>query len=500
MAFVGVTASGEKIAYRDGKRYLYLCSVIVTAVPLVAIGLYFLTGGALVTTLIPLLFVFGFIPLADAWLGEDFNNPPPEVVAAMDADPWYRNIAFMTVPLYWAGYVATIAFVGTQTLPWWSWVALAIGVGTGNGGCIALGHELGHKADRTSQIFALLANAVVGYGHFRVEHNRGHHTWVATPEDPASSRFGELIYRFAGRELPGAFVRGWRNEAERLIRKGRSVWSIENEILQGYALTLAVAAALIARLRLESRALHPRPSFHRLVRADPGELRRALRAPAPEARRRALRAVRAAPFVEHQPHCLEPAHLPPAAALGPSRQSDAALPVATRLQGSAAPAERLSGHVRPRRDPAAVVPGDGSEGARLGGRGQDEDQRRFASRAKIAATLSRPETVETTRAAASGCRPGRMRHARREIRRTGGARKFAPGPSFPHSRRTRKSVFAPSPAADAEPSASRSGSASVQSSSPFLTRYRPVGINDLRNWTDWAGHFDADRRGDQSRR
>ncbi|HKN30350.1 MAG TPA: hypothetical protein VJY34_21710 [Roseiarcus sp.] len=44
MAFIGVTASGEKIVYRDGKRYLYLCSVIVAAVPLVAIGLYFLTG------------------------------------------------------------------------------------------------------------------------------------------------------------------------------------------------------------------------------------------------------------------------------------------------------------------------------------------------------------------------------------------------------------------------------------------------------------------------
>ncbi len=246
MAFIGVTADGATIAYRDGKRYLYLCSVIVTAVPLVSFGLYFLTGGALVTTLIPFLFVFGFVPLADAWLGEDFNNPPPEVVAAMDADPYYRRIAFATVPLYWAGYVATVAFVGTHNLPWWSWVALAIGVGTGSGGCIALGHELGHKADRTCQIFALLSNAVVGYGHFRVEHNRGHHTWVATPEDPASARFGELIYRFAGRELPGAFVRGWRNEAERLARKGRRVWSIDNEILQGYALTAVVAAALVA--------------------------------------------------------------------------------------------------------------------------------------------------------------------------------------------------------------------------------------------------------------
>ncbi len=245
MTFVGVTAGGDKIAYRDGKRYLYLGSVLVTAVPLVAVALYFATGGALWTTLVPFLFVFGVIPLVDAWLGEDFNNPPPEVVAAMDADPYYRRIAFAAVPLYWAGFVATVAFVGTQPLPWWSWMALAIGVGTGSGGCLALGHELGHKADRASEILALLSNAVVGYGHFRVEHNRGHHTWVATPEDPASARYGESVYRFARRELPGALLRGWRNEARRLERRGKSAWSFGNEILQGYALTFAVAAVLV---------------------------------------------------------------------------------------------------------------------------------------------------------------------------------------------------------------------------------------------------------------
>ena len=246
MAFVGVSASGERIAYRDGKRYLYLCSVFFTLVPVAAIGLFTWTGGALWTTLIPFLFVFVFIPAVDALWGEDFNNPPPEVVAAMDADPWYRRIAFATVPLYWISFVATVAFVGTHNLPWWSWILLAIGGGTEAGGALALGHELGHKADRAHRILALLSNAVVGYGHFRIEHNRGHHVWVATPEDPASARYGESVYRFALRELPGAFSRGWRNEAERLTRRGERVWSPGNEILQGYALSLAAAAVLVA--------------------------------------------------------------------------------------------------------------------------------------------------------------------------------------------------------------------------------------------------------------
>jgi len=229
MIFTGITASGETIAYRDGKRYLWMLSFIPPLVPILSYGLYLVTGSSL-TTLIPFFYIFGLIPLLDAMVGEDWHNPPAEVVAAMEADPYYLVLARAAVPLLWLSFTATVAFVGTQELSWWSYAFLVLGVGTINGGALLVGHELGHKADRANKIFATLANNVVGYAHFRIEHNRGHHSWVATPEDPASARFGESIYGFARRELPGAFVRGWRNEAERLTRRGKSVWSIENEI------------------------------------------------------------------------------------------------------------------------------------------------------------------------------------------------------------------------------------------------------------------------------
>ena len=248
MTYTAINARGETISYRDAKRHLFFFSMFTPLVPILSIGIYFLSGGALIATLIPLVFVFGLIPIADAWLGEDLDNPPVEVLGAMEADSYYRRLAIATVPLYWASFVATTIFVGTQSLPWWSIVALIFGVGTVNGGCIALGHELGHKQNRIDQIFGMLANNVVGYAHFRVEHNRGHHTWVATPEDPASSRYGESIYRFAQRELPGAFVRGWRNEAERLRKRGHRAWSPRNEILQGFALALVVACVLTGAL------------------------------------------------------------------------------------------------------------------------------------------------------------------------------------------------------------------------------------------------------------
>jgi len=49
-------------------------------------------------------------------------------------------------------------------------------------------HELGHKKEHLERWFARIALAPCGYGHFFIEHNRGHHVRVATPDDPASSR------------------------------------------------------------------------------------------------------------------------------------------------------------------------------------------------------------------------------------------------------------------------------------------------------------------------
>ena len=244
MIFTGTTAAGETITYRDGKRHLWMLSFVPPLVPLLSYWLYLKTQNPVVT-LIPFVFIFGLIPLLDVLIGEDMHNPPAEVVAAMEADPYYLRLARFSVVFPWVNYVALIAFCGTQDLPWWSYVALLLGVGTIDGGALLVGHELGHKPDRLNSFFGLLANNAVGYAHFRIEHNRGHHTWVATPEDPASARFGESIYVFASRELPGALKRGWRNEAERLTKRGERVWSFNNEILQGFALTLVVAAALI---------------------------------------------------------------------------------------------------------------------------------------------------------------------------------------------------------------------------------------------------------------
>jgi alkane 1-monooxygenase len=109
-----------------------------------------------------------------------------------------------------------------------------------------LSHELGHKGTMLARKVALFNTALGGYGHFSIEHNRGHHRHVSTPEDPASARMGESIYRFVLREMPGAFRRAWRLEAQRLQRSGRRAWHPDNEILQAGAVTALLYGGLTA--------------------------------------------------------------------------------------------------------------------------------------------------------------------------------------------------------------------------------------------------------------
>ncbi len=130
---------------------------------------------------------------------------------------------------------------------------------------------LGHKAMQLEQWLARLVLAVPAYGHFTVEHGRGHHRWVATPQDHASARMGESIYRFALRELPGGIRRAWARETERLAGKGRSAWSVHNTMLQSYAVTLVFQGALVlawGTVMLPFLAMHNLVAWWQLTSAN----------------------------------------------------------------------------------------------------------------------------------------------------------------------------------------------------------------------------------------
>jgi alkane 1-monooxygenase len=244
MSLFNPVFSNENVRYRDGKRYAWFVSLLVPAV-LGCGPLFYALTGSVASLWIPAAVVYGVVPLLDVLLGEDRNNPPEEVVPLLEADAYYRWATYALVPVLWLAFVANAYFVGTQALPWFGVLAMALNTGILCGFAINLGHELGHKKSKLERNLATAVLSMGAYGHFAIEHNRGHHRHVATPEDCASSRMGETLYRFALRELPGGFRRAWQLEAGRLERHEKRVWSFENEIVRAGLITAGVSVALV---------------------------------------------------------------------------------------------------------------------------------------------------------------------------------------------------------------------------------------------------------------
>ena len=242
--YTGVLASGEAIHYVDRKRWLWLLSVAYPLQPFLAIWLHFRTGNEL-WFLLPLAINYVIAPLVDWAIGEDSNNPPEEVVMQLDQDPYYRRLTYAVVPLHFMTLIGCVWYATEQPLSWWAFILLAVIAGMTSGLAINTGHELGHKNSKFEKSLAKIVLAVAAYGHFSVEHNRGHHKDVSTPSDPASARMGESIYKFARREIPGAFRRAWQVERERLTLRDKPLWHHSNPILQSYAISIALSLLLI---------------------------------------------------------------------------------------------------------------------------------------------------------------------------------------------------------------------------------------------------------------
>ena len=238
------------IEYTDKKRYLWLGSVFFPLLPLYFISVYLKTNNELIFV-IPLCISYIVIPILDWLVGSDTSNPPEEIVPLLEDDKYYRYLTFLTVPMHFIVLIACAWTVGSQSLSLFGVVLMAIMAGGYSGIGINTAHELGHKNTWIEKLLAKIVLAVPAYGHFTVEHNNGHHIKVATPDDPASSRMGESIYKFALREIPSTFIRAWQLEEKNLKKLGKSSWSFENQILQSYFISLVFQGSLVLIFGIE---------------------------------------------------------------------------------------------------------------------------------------------------------------------------------------------------------------------------------------------------------
>jgi len=249
------------LQWRDRKKKLWLLGLVPPTALFVATALIW-AGNALgwqaVTPALwwigPLL-VYVLVPTLDVFVGPDGENPPDELVEALENDRYYRYCTYIYLPFQFATLVFACYLWSADNLSWLgidgglgvvSKIGLALSVGVVAGIGINTAHELGHKKVELERRLSRIALAQSFYGHFYIEHNRGHHVRVATPEDPASARFGESFWAFLPRTVVGSVRSAWQLERARLERLGKPVWSLRNDVLSAWALSVVLFAGLIA--------------------------------------------------------------------------------------------------------------------------------------------------------------------------------------------------------------------------------------------------------------
>ena len=80
--------------------------------------------------------------------------------------------------------------------------------------------------------------------HFFIEHNKGHHKNVATPQDPASAKYNEPIYLFYFRTIIFSYLSAWKIANNEMKKKRLAILHWKNEMVQAHIIQLAFVAII----------------------------------------------------------------------------------------------------------------------------------------------------------------------------------------------------------------------------------------------------------------
>ncbi len=203
--------------------------LLVFTIPLTVYISFTYTG---LLTFLPLIYVFGIVPLSDVFIKINADNFDKEQEEIEKNNKLYSYILYTTLPvqigfLIWFLFVMKYQEVTTFDL---MGRISAMGIMCGVIG-INVGHELGHRNNRFEELLGEILLLTSLETHFLPYHNAGHHLNVATKEDAATARKNEPIYFFWFRSQIMSYFQAWKAENKRLITSERNWFHLQNRML-----------------------------------------------------------------------------------------------------------------------------------------------------------------------------------------------------------------------------------------------------------------------------
>jgi alkane 1-monooxygenase len=194
-----------------------------------------------------LVYAWVLVPLTELLIPPDARNMDAAEEEMARRDRRYDMLLYAIVPLQWFSlglFLFSLRDAGLSTADTAARV-WTMGLLCGTFG-INVGHELGHRIKPYEQWLAkaLLASSL--YMHFFIEHNKGHHKRVATPEDPSSARYNEMVYTFYLRTIIFSYLSAWHIANDECRKKGRSIFSLHNEMIQAHLVQAAIVAVIFS--------------------------------------------------------------------------------------------------------------------------------------------------------------------------------------------------------------------------------------------------------------
>ncbi|MGH1337719.1 MAG: alkane 1-monooxygenase [Aureispira sp.] len=193
-----------------------------------------------------ILIAFILVPFLEVFFIGTTKNLEATEEAQQNGKQLFDFLLYLNVPLLLGIAGGYFHALSTASLARYEIIGLTLTTGICFGGIgINVAHELGHRQTWFPRFMAqalLLPNL---YLHFTMEHNHGHHVNIATPKDPASSRYNESVYAFWVRSVVFSYLSAWKIEARRLRQKEQSPWSWHNKMLHLQLVQLAYLGAVV---------------------------------------------------------------------------------------------------------------------------------------------------------------------------------------------------------------------------------------------------------------